>query len=357
MKYIISALMVFLCTLQGIAQGTKPDPAVNGATLAKGDGSAPPLTFPDGVATFSFNIFNNGLTTNHSSVTVEISFANLNFENGIFNVGTDIEQMSGNTPFTWSYNNIGKTLTGTLSGNFVQFTSNNFRIKNLKVLTANSDASNPTTGGNVNVTAPAAVDGNTSMGSNNTFARTFTESAILPIELLSFDASKGNNCDAKLVWASATESKFDYYQVEQSVDGKNFIQAGTAQKSKGNNSQYEQMVELKVAKGSNVYYRLKMVDLDKSVHYSKTVGVQNDCSKKNGKILITPNPANNTIQVKEMDSKGVMYIYDMVGRLVLTAAINESGNQQIDIANLTSGTYLVQVTSNEGMFYSKLVKQ
>ena len=215
--------------------------------------------------------------------------------------------------------------------------------------------SNPTVGGNVNVVAAAAVNSN--VNDDNTNARTFTTAALLPVELLSFEASIRSNCETKLVWTSAEESKFDYYQLEESTDGKNFNQLGNNQKSKGRNSKYEQIAELKAAKGSHVYYRLKMVDLDKSVHYSKTVGVQNDCSKKNGKILITPNPANNTIQVKELDSKGVMYIYDMTGKLVLTAAINEAGNQQIDIADLAKGTYLIQVTSNEGMFYSKMVKQ
>lgn len=216
--------------------------------------------------------------------------------------------------------------------------------------------SNPTTGGAVKITTATAV--NTNISNDNTSVYTYTTSALLPVELLSFDASKRNNCEAKLVWTSAEESKFDYYQLEESTDGKNFNQLGNNQKSKGRNSKYEQIAELKAAKGGNVYYRLKMVDLDKSVHYSKTLSVNNDCAKKNkSTLLITPNPANNTIQVKEFRSKGVMYIYDMTGRLVLTAALSESENQEINIANLTQGTYMVQVTSDEGMFYSKLVKQ
>ena len=347
-KYILSALMSFMLTFECLAVA---DPTVLGADI-----NPAPLAFPGNVNYFEFRFNNNGTATSSSFVTVEISFSNLDFENSTFNAATDIERVNGNTPFTWSYNAGVKVLTGTLNGNFAQLASNTIRIKNLKVLAANTDMSNPSTGGNVNVVTPTAVNSN--VNNDNTNTRTYTTSAILPIELLSFDASKGSNCDAKLVWTSATESKFDYFQLEQSVDGKNFIHAGNAQKSKGSNSQYEQLAELKVAKGINVYYRLKMVDLDKTVKYSKTVGVQNDCAKKNkSTLLITPNPANNTIQVKEFNSNGVMYIYDMTGRLVLTAAISESENQNINVADLTSGTYLVQVTSNEGMFYSKLVKQ
>ena len=348
LKYSLSCLMSLFITVQCLAVA---NPSVLGA-----DVSPAPVVYPGGTATFQFQLNNTGTATSSQFVTVEISLSNLDFANSTFNVATDIAQTQGNTPFTWSYNAGVKTLTGTLNGNFAQLSSNTFQIRNLNVLNSNSDMSNPSTGGNVNVVAPGAVNSN--LNDDNTNSRTYTSAALLPVELLSFEASKGNNCEAKLLWTSAEESKFDYYQLEESTDGKNFSQLGNVQKSKGRNSKYVQMAELKAFKGGNVYYRLKMVDLDKSIHYSKTVGVQNDCAKKNkSTLLITPNPANNTIQVKEFSSKGVMYIYDMTGTLVLTATISESENQQINVANLTSGTYLVQVTSNEGVFYSKLVKQ
>ena len=347
LKYILSGLISFFMAFECSAA---VNPAVSGPNV-----SPAPAIFPGGVCTFQFQLNNNGTTaTSSSAVTVEISLSQLDFTNSTFNVATDIAQTAGNTPFTWSYNAGVKTLTATLNGTFEAFSGNTFQIKNLNVLAA-SDVSNPTIGANVNVVTPTVI--NSSVIDDNVNAYTYTApAAILPIELLSFEALKGNSCEAKLAWASATESKFDYFQLEQSTDGKNFAQAGIVQKSKGSNSKYEQIAELRAPKGSNVYYRLKMVDLDRSVHYSKTLGLQSDCSKKSS-ILISPNPASNTILIKDFNSTGNLYIYDITGRLVLTAAISEDGNQQINVANLTSGTYLVQVTSNEGVFYSKLVKQ
>ena len=346
LKHIASALMGFLFTFQCLAQ----DP-----TAFDADITPAPAPFP-GTATLQFGLNNNtSSATSDSRVVFTVTLTNLDFVTLPFDAARDIGQPLGNTPFTWTYNAGAKTLTATLNGNFAGLSGNRFEIRNLKVLGV-SPMSNPTTGGKVTITTPTAI--NTNTNNDNTSSYTFTSSAILPVELLSFDASIRSNCDAKLIWASAEESKFDYYQLEESTDGKNFIQLGNAQKGKGRNSKYEQMAELKAPKGSNIYYRLKMVDLDKSVHYSKTVSVQNDCAKKNkSTLLITPNPANNTIQVKEFNSKGVMYIYDMTGRLVLTAAISEAGNQQINIADLAKGLYLIQVTSDEGIFYSKMVKQ
>ena len=345
LKYILSGLMGFLLAFQCLAQ----DPTVLSAGI-----NPAPAPFP-GTATFQFRLNNNGAATSDSRVKLTISFSNLDFASSTFNVATDIEQTQGSTPFTWSYNASVKTLTATLAGNFAQLASNTFQIKNLEVLGV-SDMSNPTTGGNVNVTTPTAI--NTNTNNDNTFAYTFTSSAILPVELLSFKATKLGGCDAQVLWASGEESNLNYYQLEASTDGKSFSEAGNIQKNKGRNSKYEQTTQLNAAKSNFTYYRLKMVDTDKSIKYSEIISVNNDCAKKNkNTLLITPNPANNTIQVKEFNSKGIMYIYDVTGRLVLTAAISEDGNQQINVADLTSGTYLVQVTSNEGMFYSKLVKQ
>ena len=344
LKHIASALMVFLFTFQCLAQ----DPAASDADITPA-----PAPFP-GMATLQFRLNNNGSATSDSRVIFTVTLRDLDFATLPFDVARDIGQ-TGSTPFTWAYNAGATTLTATLNGNFAQLASNIFQIKNLKVLAA-SPMSNPTAGGKVTVTTPAAI--NTNTVNDITSSYTFTSSAILPVELLSFKATKLGGCEAQVLWASGEETNLNYYQLEASLDGKNFGEAGNVQKNKGRNSKYEQTTQLNAAKSNFTYYRLKMVDTDKSIKYSEIISVNNDCAKKNkSTLLITPNPTNNTIQVKEFNSKGIMYIYDMTGRLVLTAAISEDGNQQINVADLTSGTYLVQVISNEGMFYSKLVKQ
>lgn len=349
LNYILSGLLSLFMTF---ACSAAVNPGVLGA-----DVSPAPAVYPGGVCTFQFQLNNNGTTaTSDSRVTVQISLSQLDFTNSTFNVATDIVQTAGNTSFTWSYNAGVKTLTATLNGTFSALTGNTFQIKNLNVLAA-SDMSNPTIGANVNVVTPTAI--NSTVNDDNTKAYTYTgPAAILPVELISFKATKLGGCDAQVLWASGEESNLNYYQLEASADGKSFAEAGNIQKTKGGNAKYEQTTQLNAAKSNFTYYRLKMVDTDKSIKYSEIISLQNNCAKKNKTtLLITPNPANNTIQVKEFNSKGIMYIYDMTGKLVLTSAISEDVNQQIDIANLAKGAYFIQVTSDQGMFYSKLVKQ
>ena len=76
-------------------------------------------------------------------------------------------------------------------------------------------------------------------------------------------------------------------------------------------------------------------------------------------MLIFPNPANQsfTISLTEIqESIKQMYIIDMQGKIMLRQE-NLSDNT-VNISNLPSGTYIVQVISKRGKEYtSKLVKE
>ncbi len=344
LKYILSGFMSLLLSLTCFAVA---NPNVLGADI-----SPAPVVYPNGTATFQFQLNNDGSATSSTTVTVTVSLSQLNFTNSTFNVNTDIVQTVGSTPFTWSYEASTKVLTATLNGNFAQFAYNTFQIRNLNVLAA-SAMSNPTIGANVNVVTPGAVNSN--LNDDNTNAYTFT-TAVLPVGLVSFEALKYGNCDAKLMWISAEETNFSYYQLEQSSDSKTFTAVGNVQKNKGANSNYEQIAMLKGAKNNTSYYRLKMVDLNNSIKYSKIVSVQNECAKT-GQIIIAPNPAADIITVKDMDSKGSMNIYDITGRLCLSVSLTELGNQEVNIHHLIQGTYMIQIKSEQGTYNTKLVKQ
>ncbi|MDA9555813.1 hypothetical protein N9R54_06240, partial [Pelobium sp.] len=93
----------------------------------------------------------------------------------------------------------------------------------------------------------------------------------LPIELVSFTAEKENN-GVKLNWITASETNNDYFTIEKSKDGINFMLL-TSEKSKKSNSKIRQnydFTDLNPSKGVN-YYRLKQFDLDGK---SKEIGIK-----------------------------------------------------------------------------------
>ncbi|RZJ47909.1 MAG: T9SS type A sorting domain-containing protein [Flavobacterium sp.] len=83
----------------------------------------------------------------------------------------------------------------------------------------------------------------------------------------------------------------------------------------------------------------------------------NEEIKKNNTITIYPNPAGKfiKIQTKENDTKVFGYkIVDMVGRIVKDGTLKSS--DQINIENLTSGNYIMQLKTEKEILVEKFIK-
>ncbi|WP_395057553.1 T9SS type A sorting domain-containing protein [Flavobacterium sp.] len=76
----------------------------------------------------------------------------------------------------------------------------------------------------------------------------------------------------------------------------------------------------------------------------------------NSKISMYPNPAQSivTVSYKSLSSAN-LEIMDSVGRLVSINKLNEN-TTEIDISNLSNGTYLFKITSEEGIGVNRIIK-
>jgi hypothetical protein len=72
---------------------------------------------------------------------------------------------------------------------------------------------------------------------------------------------------------------------------------------------------------------------------------------------VYPNPANNELNINLGNYKATsVYIYNMLGELVLNADFNN--NNTIDISNLSSGQYIIGfVTEDKKLVHTKFIKQ
>lgn len=101
----------------------------------------------------------------------------------------------------------------------------------------------------------------------------------LPIELLYFNAEQ-NNCNQNLLtWSTATESNNNYFQLERSNDGINFITLEKIMGSANSTSIKTYNYKDNQPESTINYYRLKQVDFDGSYTYSNITYVDNSCSK------------------------------------------------------------------------------
>ena len=119
--------------------------------------------------------------------------------------------------------------------------------------------------------------------------------SIVPLTWLSFTAVVKQN-NVLLSWATANESNTDYFEIERSVDGKNFITIGT---QKANNLYSLQndysFLDTSAAEANSIflYYRLKQTDKDSRVSYSNIIPV--NFRKEQSIITVYPNPVQNKI--------------------------------------------------------------
>ena len=73
-------------------------------------------------------------------------------------------------------------------------------------------------------------------------------------------------------------------------------------------------------------------------------------------LVVSPNPANDILNISSSLAIDVVTVYNMLGQLVASQSINAPSGT-IDISKLSSGTYLVSATSGGSIHQQKVIKQ
>jgi len=159
----------------------------------------------------------------------------------------------------------------------------------------------------------------------------------LPLTLVNFGAISKTSTEISVYWATSNEINTKYFIIEASADGSNFKPAAElAAISLGDNNYSHSLPSKNV-----LYTRLKIVDKDGKVAYSKIIKIS---ETKNSGITISPNPAKNylSITVNKMDfSNTKSNLINSVG-MVVKSFIIKSGTQSINISDLPMGVYYLQ---------------
>lgn len=184
-------------------------------------------------------------------------------------------------------------------------------------------------------------------------------SIVLPIELVSISATAeyGSNT---LHWTTLSEIANDFFVVERSVDGSNFVALGTVDGSGNttNKINYEFVDRSYFADLS--YYRLKQVDYDGTPRYSSIVSVNRTAEV----LSVYPNPTSGAISLQfpaSWNGKYTIKFRDNLGR---------ESEESVEIApdtktytsalfeKLPAGIYFVEVTDEHGTLMSlqKIIK-
>lgn len=195
-------------------------------------------------------------------------------------------------------------------------------------------------------------------GNPTNYTMSFTISAALPINLLSFYGSATSE-NILLSWTTNSETDNSHFEIQRSLNGDDFINigkisaAGTSHTK--NNYEFEDHEPLP----SVNYYRLKQVNKDGSFNISGVIRVVfKDTDHK--KIRIIPSLAQTSITCEIDDPKldGKITIFNIYGQLIKEIEVNyRQKDIFIDISDLTSGQYLLRYSNQVVSESRKFIKQ
>ncbi|WP_210486733.1 T9SS type A sorting domain-containing protein [Rufibacter aurantiacus] len=182
----------------------------------------------------------------------------------------------------------------------------------------------------------------------------------LPVTLTSFTA-KAQKDGVSLAWTTAAEKDNDYFQVERSMDGRNFSAIGQVKGNGNSNVRVDYHFLDSKLLGGTAYYRLKQVDYDGKFEYSKTLAVQTKAvAATEVTMKAYPNPTADMVNLDltSLSSSTVtISIYALDGRLVKTQQLEGGVVQTLDLAKFAVGTYLLKIKGAEVDVVTRVVKQ
>jgi hypothetical protein len=184
-------------------------------------------------------------------------------------------------------------------------------------------------------------------GGMNVFLIPSTQCAPLPVNLMTFNATRTSRTNVFLKWETASETNNSGFAVLRNMNG-TWVNVGfvPSQAANGNSG----MPLSYTFTDDNTYtgitqYRIRQVDLDGNVRYSNIRSVRGYGQK--GKTIVYPNPSNGDMNVVFEDSKGTrdVTLLDMSGRTVMQWKAVTGNTLQIN--NLGDGMYSLRIVVRE----------
>ncbi len=186
-----------------------------------------------------------------------------------------------------------------------------------------------------------------------TYSLPVTISAILAVQLVNFTGELKDNTSL-LTWTTEEETDGRYFIIERSATGSDFDSIGMKISINANTAFTYQFRDEAPLNGKN-YYRLRRLDTDGNVTYSKVILLGDEAVTTTGKMQLYPNPAISTINYTITSEKtGLMTIqvFNLSGILMMTnqQQIAVGANRQsLSISSLRSGNYFLKVTDAQGI--------
>ena len=206
--------------------------------------------------------------------------------------------------------------------------------------------------GSYTVTNPAAF---------NRLKMTINYVAIIPVEMVSFDASVNGNL-INLKWQTATELNNSGFEIQRKSENTNWTKIGFVNGSGTSSEIKNYSFTDSYSSEGTVYYRLRQIDFDGSSSYSKIINV--DLNSPSNFILNQnyPNPFNPSTTVSFNIPKATnvkLTIYNQIGQQVdeLVNRNLEAGSYSYtwNAQDVVTGIYIYELRTEKVVSVKKMV--
>ncbi|MCE7044314.1 T9SS type A sorting domain-containing protein [Dyadobacter sp. CY312] len=181
----------------------------------------------------------------------------------------------------------------------------------------------------------------------------------LPVTLINFKAQKQENA-VTLTWQTTEETNSDRFEIEHSVNSKQWVNIGSVVSHRESNSlQNYTHTHLTPVTGENLY-RLKMIDRatdrqDGSFAYSRIVSVKMDARSD---ISLYPNPGYENVTVTSKIPVSAYKLVSATGQVIKEKQEQNQSLIHVPLAKVPPGIYVMQLSLQNGQVeYRKLVVQ
>ena len=178
----------------------------------------------------------------------------------------------------------------------------------------------------------------------------------LPVTLTRFTATASGPCGVRLDWATASEVQSDRFELEHGTDGRSFAKIATVTSRNSPSGGTYRYLDQQPDEGVN-YYRLRLVDLDRTSTYSPVTALTVACGTIRA-VRLVPNPATSTVRLLGLHFGQDLRVYGSDGRLVYAGPATGT-DQPLEVSGWATGLYLVHVRNADGTLAGthKLLKQ
>ena len=178
----------------------------------------------------------------------------------------------------------------------------------------------------------------------------------LPVEWLSI---KGRwiPFGVEIKWATGSEDNNSHFVIARTHDGAHWEVIGEQDGAgfSSSISRYQFIDENPYADVN--YYRVKQVDYDGQFDYSDVVMVHSNLAQAQFEIFVFPNPAkdNVTVEWNKGERNSSIIIMDINGKVIQQEDIINGYSHSIDLSNIDSGVYFIQLVGSQETKTERLV--